>query len=76
MWLPYIGRAAKAFARRNGYQYLDFTWYNGVGVLFKKGDAMPTIHPRPAWLSAGERLSHWLYAIGGLRLMQLMKRPA
>lgn len=75
MWLPHIGRAAKAFARRRGYQYLDLTWYNGVGVLFEKGDTMPTIHPRPTWLSWGERLSHWLYAIGGLRLMKLTRCP-
>lgn len=75
MWLPYIGRAAKVFARRNGYQYLDLTWYNGVGILFKQADVMPTIHPRPAGFTFRVALAHALYSLGGLSLMRLVKRP-
>jgi hypothetical protein len=74
-WLPYIGRAARVFARRRGYQFLDLTWYNGVGILFKQSDVMPTIHTRPSGFSFRVALAHALYAVGGLRLMQLVKRP-
>lgn len=75
VWLPHLGRASKMFARRNGYQYLDLTWYNGVGILFKEGDVMKTMHPRPSGFSFGVKLAHLLYSVGGLKLMKLMKRP-
>jgi cephalosporin hydroxylase len=75
MWLPYIGRAARAFARRHHYQVLDLTWYNGVAILFKQGDTMPTIHSRPSGFSPRVALAHALYCLGGLSLMRLVRRP-
>lgn len=75
VWLPYIGRAAKMFARRHGYQFLDLTWYNGAGILFKDADFMTTMEPRPSGFSFRVALAHTLYALGGLSLMKLIKRP-
>lgn len=75
VWLPYIGRAAKMFARRHGYQFLDLTWYNGVAILFKEEDYMKTKQPRPSGFSFRVALAHFLYSVGGLKLMKLIQRP-
>lgn len=75
MWLPHIGSAARAFASRNGYQFLNLTWYNGLGILFKKDSALSTCQRRPSGFSFRLALNHALYCLGGLRLMKLIPRP-
>jgi hypothetical protein len=35
IWLPYLGRVARAFARRHGYDVLNLSLHNGVTLLYK-----------------------------------------
>ncbi|XOB41509.1 MAG: hypothetical protein ACKKMS_02180 [Candidatus Nealsonbacteria bacterium] len=58
VWLPHIGRIARLFAKRKGYEFFDFSLYNGMGILYKK----PTITIGTS--SVFDKIIYWLWFFG------------
>ena len=67
LWLPHLGRAAREFARRENYNLLDLSLYNGIGVLWKDSYRVgPSKKPALPYT-----LQEIVYIIGGRRLIGL-----
>lgn len=70
-WLPHLSRAAKAFARREHYQCIDLTLYNGTGILYKDSYF---IGPPSGKVFRAPPLQELFYSVGGMRLLNFVKR--
>jgi len=69
-WLPHLKRAAREFARRNGYEFLTLPFFTGLGILWHEGitPASPKTNRFPY------SLKELLYTLGGFPLISFLRR--